>query len=106
MLTTSNRTVFPFLGNKTPVPLPVADSTSIVPIISTTKNVHTKNDFFNNHILNAMQVLVSDDSVTSENNSECALPTIPTVPTTSNIPTEDTNTGTILHYDVNKDVPS
>ena len=51
----------------------------------------------------ATQILVSDDSVASENNSECALPTIPTILTISNIPTENVNTGTILHYDVNND---
>ena len=46
---------------------------------------------------------VSDDSVTSESNSETNLPTVPTICT---IPTENTNTGTILHYDVNNDWPS
>ena len=41
----NNRTVLPFLGNKIPVPLPVAASTSTVPTTSTTKNIHTKNVF-------------------------------------------------------------
>ena len=35
--------------------------------------------------------------MTSENNSECTLPTIPTVPT---------NIGTMPVYDVNNDAPS
>ena len=33
----NNRTVLPFLGNKTPVSLPVANSTKTVPITFTTK---------------------------------------------------------------------
>ena len=49
---------------------------------------------------------VSDDSVTSGNNSECSLPTIPTVHPICTIPTVATNTGTILHYDINNDAPS
>ena len=40
---------------------------------------------------------MSDDSVTSENNSECTVPTVPTVPT---------NIRTIPFYDVNNDGPS
>ena len=42
----NNRTVLLFLANKTPVFLPVTDSTSTVPIITMTKNIHTKNDLF------------------------------------------------------------
>ena len=42
----NNTNILPFLGNKTPVSLPVADSNSKVPIITMAKNIHTKNDFF------------------------------------------------------------
>ena len=51
--------------------------------------------FFYDPMASATQV--SDDSVTSENNSECTIHTIPTVPT---------NIGTTPYYDVNNDDPS
>jgi hypothetical protein len=57
--------------------------------------------FFYDPMASATQV--SDDSVTSESNSETNLSTVPTICT---IPTENTNSGTILHYDVNNDGPS
>ena len=41
----SNRSVLPHLGIKTPVRLPVAERTGTVPVITPTKNTHTKNDF-------------------------------------------------------------
>ena len=42
----NNRTVLPHVVNKTPVHLPVAESAGTVPIITPTKNIHTKNIFF------------------------------------------------------------
>ena len=38
----NNKTVLPYLANKNTVPLPVPDSTSIISVITSTKNTQTK----------------------------------------------------------------
>ena len=95
----NNKTVLPYLANKNTVPLPVPDSTSIISVITSTKNTQTKNMNTENSFLNEPtenNTQVSDDSVTSENNLESTIPTVSTIPT---------NIDTISSYNVNNDTP-
>ena len=75
----NNKNVLPFLANKNTAPLPVPDSTIIIPVITQRKNTPTKKcryHFFNEPTENTTQV--SNDSETSKNNLESTIPTVPT----------------------------